>query len=147
MYCFTAEEIAEGLMVVLGEAPSAAVVKLFVAGCRMADGTACRRPPGGSMLRELSRKLLTEAAGRPLPVNSPPLGTVTERTEAKTIYYGEVEGVGPVTITDTGNVVGFSPARFCIDNDKEGAWIPEDRILFTDPRLQPVVVVQHGTRR
>lgn len=43
-----------------------------------------------------------------------------------------------MTITADGNMHGFSPVRQCVDLNGEVAWIPTDRILMTDPRLQPV---------
>jgi len=68
----------------------------------------------------------------------PTIGTLTVISQLPTYLYGEVEGIGRVTITADGNMHGFSPVRFCVDEEGEVAWIPTDRIVMRDPRLQPV---------
>lgn len=95
------------------------------------------------MLRDFARKLLDAAAKADQTAQIPAIGTLTVISQLPVYLYGDVDGVGPVTITADGNMHGFSPVRQCVDAEGEVAWIPTDRILMTDPRLQPVGV---GTR-
>jgi hypothetical protein len=96
------------------------------------------------MLREFARKLLADAtkAEPSSPGDSwkpsGPIGTLSDISQFPVPLYGEVDGIGPVTMTADANMRGFSPVTKCIDRDREVAWIPTDRILATDPRLQPI---------
>jgi len=89
------------------------------------------------MLRTFARNLLEAAAKADQSAQIPAIGTLTAISQLPTPVYGEVDG-HPVTVTADGNMHGFSPVRQCVDLDGEVAWIPTDRILMTDPRLQPV---------
>lgn len=89
------------------------------------------------MLREFARQLLATAAKLDQTAQIPAIGTLTVISQLPWPLYGEVDGIGPVAITADGNMHGFSPVSKCVDAEGEVAWIPTDRIVMTDPRLQP----------
>ncbi len=90
------------------------------------------------MLRAFSRQLLDAAIKLEQSAQLPTIGTLTEISQLTTPIYGQVDGIGRVTITADGNMHGFSPVMRCVDTEGEVAWIPTDRILIDDPRLHPV---------
>jgi hypothetical protein len=92
------------------------------------------------MLRAFSRSLLDAAVKAEQSAQLPTIGTLTEISQLATPIYGQVDGIGRVTITADGNMHGFSPVMRCVDVEGEVAWIPTDRVLIDDPRLQPVGV-------
>jgi hypothetical protein len=84
------------------------------------------------MLRALFKKLLTQAQHDAPGV--PTIGTLTFETPYEQLHYGEVEGIGTVTIDKSGNMIGFSPVERCKHNG-ETAWIPLE--LVKDLRTEP----------
>jgi hypothetical protein len=67
------------------------------------------------------------------------LGTLTEiKLHLENPIYGDVPGVGPVTIVGNANMRGFSPVQLCIDSDHEQAWLPLERVHITDRRYEPI---------
>jgi hypothetical protein len=94
------------------------------------------------MLRALFQKLLT-AAQQQQQTNPGdlPVGTLTFATPYAQPRYGDVEGIGPVEIDQTGNMIGFSPVERCSAHG-ETAWIPLERIQ--NLRLQPFGVGGFG---
>jgi len=64
-----------------------------------------------------------------------PVGTLTLIELYQQPRYGDVDGIGPVTIDGEGNMVGFSPVTKCTDKHGETAWIPTE--LVRNIRLQP----------
>jgi hypothetical protein len=64
-----------------------------------------------------------------------PVGTLTVIELYPQLRYGDVDGIGPVTIDAEGNMVGFSPVTRCQDKHGETAWIPTE--LVRNIRLQP----------
>jgi hypothetical protein len=81
------------------------------------------------MLRALSRQLLDAAVKAEQSAQLPTIGTLTEISQLATPIYGQVDGIGRVTITADGNMHGFPPVMRCVDTEGEVAWIPTDRIL------------------
>jgi hypothetical protein len=85
------------------------------------------------MLRTLFQKLLDNAKAKEI-TGDLPAGTLTFETPYEQLHYGEVDGIGTVTIDKSGNMVGFSPVERCKFNG-ETAWIPLDLVknLRTEP--------------
>jgi len=84
------------------------------------------------MLLALAKKLLNEAKqGSP---DLPTIGTLTFATPYPQLRFGDIDGIGTVTIDQTGNMVGFSPVERCSVNG-ETAWIPLERVH--NIRLEP----------
>jgi hypothetical protein len=90
------------------------------------------------MLHALAKKLLTNAQ-KPEYGNLP-VGTLTFAEPYPQLRFGDVAGIGQVTIDQTGNMVGFSPVERCTAGG-ETAWIPLE--LIKNIRLDPIGV---GTR-
>jgi hypothetical protein len=88
------------------------------------------------MLLALAKKLLTAAKqGAP---ESATIGTLTFATPYPSLRFGDVDGIGTVTIDQTGNMVGFSPVERCTAHG-ETAWIPLE--LVKNIRLEPGEIV------
>jgi hypothetical protein len=92
------------------------------------------------MLLALAKKLLGEA--KP-PIGDVPNGTLTAFQPYPQLRYGEIDGIGTVTIDQTGNMVGFSPVERCLHNG-ETAWIPT--AMVKNLRLEPFVFTPTPTR-
>jgi hypothetical protein len=73
-----------------------------------------------------------------------PTGTLTSFTPYSQLKYGEIDGVGTVTIDALGNMAGFSPVLQCKDRHGEVAWIPTE--LIRNLRLEPFLVTEKGTK-
>jgi hypothetical protein len=86
------------------------------------------------MLLELAKKLRSDAAKQG-ERSELPIGTLTVIELHPQLRYGDVDGIGTVTIDAEGNMVGFSPVTRCQDESGETAWIPTD--LVRNIRLQP----------
>jgi hypothetical protein len=93
------------------------------------------------MLLAFARKLRATVAPDNHTLDVPTTLTVIEAYPQ--LRYGEIEGIGTVTIDATGNMVGFSPVERCKDAQGEIAWIPTE--LVTNLRLEPFGVVGTGT--
>jgi hypothetical protein len=93
------------------------------------------------MLLALAQKLLKQAQHDAPGVAS--IGTLTLAEFYPVLHYGEVEGIGTVTIDKTGNMVGFSPVERCSING-ETAWIPLE--LVKNLRTEPFWVTGGPTR-
>lgn len=93
------------------------------------------------MLRDLFKTLLdkakTQDVGGDLPV-----GTLTFATPYPQPRYADVDGIGPVEIDFTGNMIGFSPVERCTAQG-ETAWIPTE--LCRNLRTQPWTVTTAGS--
>jgi hypothetical protein len=89
------------------------------------------------MLLDLAKTLLTKAHASGQP-NTLPIGTLTFAEPYAQLRYGDVDGIGTVTIDQTGNMVGFSPVERCTANG-ETAWIPLE--LVRNLRLEPSAFV------
>jgi len=61
---------------------------------------------------------------------------LTFETPYEQLHYGEVEGIGTVTIDKSGNMIGFSPVERC-KFQGETYWIPLD--LVKNLRTEPFV--------
>jgi hypothetical protein len=85
------------------------------------------------MLLQLVKKLRAEA--KAAPSSDLPIGSLTVIEAYPQLRYGDVEGIGLVTIDATGNMVGFSPVERCQDKHGETAWIPTE--LIRNLRLTP----------
>jgi hypothetical protein len=85
------------------------------------------------MLREFAKKLAAQATKA--DYGNLPIGSLTVIEAYPQLRFGDVEGIGPVTIDATGNMVGFSPVERCQDEQGETAWIPTE--LVRTIRLQP----------
>jgi len=91
------------------------------------------------MLIALAKKLRTDAEkAAPLSL-LPSVGSLTAFQPYPQLRYGDVDGVGTVTIDQTGNMVGFSPVERCTANG-ETAWIPLE--LVRNIRLEPGILGQ-----
>jgi len=64
------------------------------------------------MLLALSKKLLAEARQGDSSTNLP-VGTLTFAQPYAQLRYGDVDGIGTVSIDQTGNMAGFSPVERC----------------------------------
>jgi len=84
------------------------------------------------MLQALARKLLTQAQQGAAP--DLPVGTLTFAQPYPQLRFGDVDGIGTVTIDQTGNMVGFSPVERCTAHG-ETAWIP--LALVRNIRMEP----------
>ncbi len=65
------------------------------------------------------------------------IGTLTEITQYPTLRYGEIDGIGTVSIDLSANMTGFSPVERCKDRHGETAWVPTE--LVKNLRLEPFV--------
>jgi hypothetical protein len=92
------------------------------------------------MLLALAKKLLAEA--KQADYGNLPIGSLTFSQPYPQLRFGDVDGIGTVTIDQTGNMVGFSPVERCSANG-ETAWIPLE--LVHNIRLEPSGFVV-GTR-
>ena len=54
------------------------------------------------------------------------------------LRYGEIDGIGTVTIDQTGNMVGFSPVERCTHNGQT-TWIPTE--LVKNLRKEPFIPI------
>ena len=88
------------------------------------------------MLHALAQKLLADA--KQADYGNLPIGSLTFSTQYPQLRYGDVDGIGTVTIDQTGNMVGFSPVERCSAHG-ETAWIPLERVK--NIRLEPVAFV------
>jgi len=70
-----------------------------------------------------------------------PVGTLTAFELYPELRYGEIEGIGTVTIDMTGNIVGFSPSERCTHNGQT-TWIPTE--LVKNLRKEPFTVAGRG---
>jgi hypothetical protein len=86
------------------------------------------------MLRALFTKLLATAQAKQDTVGDLPVGTLTFSQPYPQLRYGDVDGIGPVEIDQTGNMVGFSPVERCSAHG-ETVWIP--LALIKNLRFQP----------
>jgi hypothetical protein len=84
------------------------------------------------MLIALAQKLRAEA--KQADAGTLPVGSLTFSEPYPQLRYGDVEGIGLVTIDQTGNMVGFSPVERCTAHG-ETAWIPLE--LVRNIRLEP----------
>lgn len=87
------------------------------------------------MLHALAKKLLAQA--KQADYGNLPTGTLTFAEPYAQLRFAEVDGIGTVTIDQTGNMIGFSPVERCTANG-ETAWIPLElvhniRLDFTPP--------------
>lgn len=94
------------------------------------------------MLLAYAKKLRASAPQE--SVGDLPVGTLTEIQVYPQLRYGDVDGIGTVTIDQTGNMVGFSPVERCQDAHGETAWIPTE--LVRNIRLQPFGFTPTTTR-
>jgi len=87
------------------------------------------------MLLALAKKLRANVQAN--PQSELPVGSLTVIAPYDQLRYGDIEGIGQVTIDATGNMVGFSPVERCQDKHGEIAWIPTElvRNLRRDPFL------------
>ena len=93
------------------------------------------------MLRDLFTKLLDKAKTHTNPGDLP-VGTLTFATPYAQPRYADVDGIGPVEIDFTGNMIGFSPVERCTAHG-ETAWIPTE--LVKNISLEPFTFT--GTTR
>jgi len=84
-------------------------------------------------LLAFAKKLRLEKSAEPNPT-ALPVGTLTAFELYPDLRYGEIDGIGTVTIDMTGNVVGFSPSERCTHNGMT-TWIPTE--LVKNLRLEP----------
>jgi len=84
------------------------------------------------MLLALAKKLLTQAKAG--DATALPVGTLTFAEPYPQLRFGDVDGIGTVTIDQTGNMVGFSPVERCTAHG-ETAWIPLE--LIRNIRMEP----------
>jgi len=91
-------------------------------------------------LLALAKKWRTESA-KTAPETVQPFGTITEFQVYPQLRYADVEGIGTVTIDQTGNMVGASPVERCTYRG-ETTWIPLE--LIRNIRLDPFVVPTEG---
>ena len=96
------------------------------------------------MLLALAKKLRTELTKTPEIVGATPTGTLTSFTPYAQLKYGEIDGIGTVTIDALGNMAGFSPVLQCKDKHGEVAWIPTE--LVRNLRLEPFVATERATK-
>ncbi|HJY34941.1 MAG TPA: hypothetical protein VJ260_08810 [Vicinamibacterales bacterium] len=92
------------------------------------------------MLLALAKKLLAQA--KQADYGNLPIGTLTFAEPYPQLRYGDVDGIGTVTIDQTGNMIGMSPVERCSANG-ETAWIPLE--LVHNIRMEPAGFV--GTTR
>jgi hypothetical protein len=85
------------------------------------------------MLLAFAKKLLTQAQ-KIGETSTLPVGTLTFAQPYPQLRFGDVEGIGTVTIDQTGNMVGFSPVERCTAHG-ETAWIPLE--LVKNIRMEP----------
>jgi hypothetical protein len=92
------------------------------------------------MLLQLAKRLLGEA--KQADYGNLPIGSLTFSQPYPQLRYGDVDGIGTVTIDQTGNMVGFSPVERCTAHG-ETAWIPLEQIR--NIRLEPLTSIGAGT--
>jgi len=85
-------------------------------------------------LHALAKKLLADATKA--DYGNLPVGTLTFSTQYPQLRYAEIDGIGTVTIDQTGNMIGFSPVERCKFNG-ETQWIPTE--LCKNLRGEPFV--------
>jgi hypothetical protein len=95
------------------------------------------------MLLALAKKLRSEIS-RTTDYGTPGIGTLTVIAPYDSLRYGDIDGIGLVTIDATGNMVGFSPVERCQDKHGEIAWIPTE--LVRNLRTQPFAFTDKGSR-
>jgi hypothetical protein len=95
------------------------------------------------MLLALAKKLRSQVPSDQQAANLP-VGTLTFSQPYPQLRYGDIEGVGLVSIDQTGNMIGFSPVERCKDKHGEIAWIPTE--LVKNLRLEPFAVTERTTR-
>src|SRR5678815_3773321 len=91
-------------------------------------------------LLTFAKKLRTERSAEPQATNLP-VGTLTAFELYPELRYGEIEGIGTVTIDMTGNIVGFSPSERCTHNGQT-TWIPTE--LVKNLRKEPFTIAGRG---
>jgi len=84
------------------------------------------------MLLTLAKKLLADA--KQADYGNLPIGTLTFAAPYPQLRYGDVDGIGTVTIDQTGNMIGMSPVERCSAGG-ETAWIPLE--MVKNIRLEP----------
>lgn len=89
-------------------------------------------------LLAFAKKLRAEKTAEPSTL---PVGTLTAFELYPELRYGEIEGIGTVTIDMTGNIVGFSPSERCTHNGMT-TWIPTE--LVKNLRKEPFTVSGRG---
>jgi len=94
------------------------------------------------MLHALAKKLIADA--KQADYGNLPIGSLTFSQPYPQLRFGDVDGIGQVTIDQTGNMVGFSPVERCTANG-ETAWIPLH--LVRNIRLEPSVDFTRGRAR
>ena len=97
------------------------------------------------MLLAFAKKLRAELAKTSDVTTASPLNTLTHSTPYEQLRYGEIEGIGTVTIDATGNMSGFSPVERCKDKHGEIAWVPTE--LVRNMRLEPFLVPERKSTK
>ncbi len=99
------------------------------------------------MLAQFAKKLRADLAktsdvspGGPLAV-----GALTIAVPYDQLRYGDIDGIGTVTIDALGNMAGFSPVLQCKDRHGDVEWIPTH--LVRNLRLEPFVTTERTTAR
>ncbi len=84
------------------------------------------------MLLAFAKKLRAAAS-----LNTPGLvvGNLTRDEQYDQLMYGEIAGIGTVTIDRTGDMTGLSPVERCKSKSGEIDWIPTN--LITNFRSEP----------
>jgi len=98
-------------------------------------------------LSTLHDQLLTKArASDSWTPSGLPVGSITTFSEYAQLRYAEIEGVGTVTIDQTGNIAGMSPGERCTING-ETRWMPLEllRNLRTTPFVTGAAARATGT--
>jgi len=96
------------------------------------------------MLLNFAKKLRADLKSQGGSLPEGPVGTLTVIELYPQLRYGDIEGIGPVTIDAEGNMVGFSPVTRCQDKHGETAWIPTE--LVRNIRLQPFGFAEKAPR-
>jgi hypothetical protein len=95
------------------------------------------------MLLAFAKKLRADVTPEHQASDLPTTLTVVETYPQ--LRYGEIAGIGTVTVDATGNMIGFSPVERCKDAQGEIAWIPTE--LVRNLRLEPFGFVGTPTAR
>lgn len=90
------------------------------------------------MLLAFAKKLRQNVTQVDAATGGPPVGSLTLIELYPQLRYGDIDGIGQVTIDGVGNMVGFSPVLQCQDRHGEIAWIPTS--LVRNLRLSPVAM-------
>jgi hypothetical protein len=96
------------------------------------------------MLLALAKKLRADLT-KTSDTGPNPIGTLSHDEPYPQLRYGEIDGIGTVTIDRTGNMTGFSPVERCKDRFGEIAWVPTE--LVRNLRLEPFPVPGELTTR